>query len=87
MSDFTIERLATGFGEGVILGSAIVLAGGPLRADPAVLFELVEARVERALAYLEDFALHLVDPLGDGPAVHRLESNSFENQQIEGSLN
>ena len=64
----------------------MVLADGPFGGYPAVLFEFVQARIERALANLEDLAGHLANALRDGPAVHGFEPNDFQDEEIEGTL-
>src|SRR5215813_15321021 len=79
---FLVERAAAGARERVVLRAAIVVALRPLRGDPAVLLELVERRVQRALADLEHLARHLADALRDGPAVHRLERDHLEDEQV-----
>ena len=49
--------------------------------------EAVERGVEGALLDLENILGDLLDALGDGPAVLGLESQGFEDQEIEGALN
>ena len=51
-----------------------------------MLFELVERGVERALADLQDVARHLPDALRDRPAVHRLERDDLQDQQVQRAL-
>lgn len=81
-----IEGFTAGPGQGVVFGAAVVIADGPLRTDPAVLFEFVQRWIEGALAHLENVAGDLADALCDGPAVHRLQGDDFEDQQVEGAL-
>src|SRR5690606_41731269 len=72
--------------ERVEFGSAIVLGLAPLRADPAPLLELVQRRIQRSVADLKHVARKHLEPPTDRPAVHRLESEHLQNQQIERSL-
>ena len=58
-----------------------------LRLQPSLLLEAMERRVQRALADLQDFAADLLNALGDGPAVRRLERDGLEDQQVERALN
>jgi hypothetical protein len=59
---------------------------GPFGFDPGFLFEAVQRGVEGTLLNLQHFPGDLLDALGDGPAVLRLERDSFENQQVQRSL-
>src|SRR4051812_35051798 len=62
------------------------VALGPLGRDPALLLEPMQRRIERALLHLQDFARHLLDALGDGPAVRRLKGKRLQDQEIQGAL-
>ena len=82
---FFFKLRAANAREGVELGAAIVLAGLPFRGDPAFLFEFVERRIERAVADLQ----HVTGDLGAqayGVAVHGLEGEDFDEEQVEGAL-
>jgi hypothetical protein len=46
----------------------------------------VKTRVERTLAYLQDVPGYLANALRDRPAMHRLERDYFEDQQVERTL-
>jgi hypothetical protein len=83
---FVIELLTAKTSEGVELGAAIVFAGLPFGRDPALLFEFVKSRIERAVADLENVARDLREALADGPAVERFESEDFEDEEIESAL-
>ena len=63
-----------------------MVTDGPFGTDPAVLFEFVKRWIERALADLQNFAGHLVDALRDGPTMHGLERDDFQDEQIQGAL-
>src|SRR5215467_1446968 len=58
----------------------------PLGLDPPALFEAVQGRIERSLLYLQHFAGNLLDPLGDRPAVLRLQGNGLQDQQVQSPL-
>ena len=79
---FLLQGFAAGLGEGVVLGPPVVVADGPVGADPAVLFELVQRGIESALAYLKNLAGDLMDALRDSPAVHRFEADDREGLEV-----
>src|SRR4029453_695002 len=72
--------------EAVVAGAAIALRGAPLGADPALPLETRKRRVERALLDEQDLLRHLANALRDRPAVHRLESDRLQDQQVERAL-
>jgi hypothetical protein len=55
----------------VELRASVVLGRAPLARDPALFLEPIERGVERALVHDEHAVAHLLDALGDAPAVHR----------------
>ncbi len=67
------ELLAAGPRQAVELGAAVILAWLPFGGDPALLLQLVEGRIERSVADLEDVAGNLLEALADRPAVQRLQ--------------
>ena len=67
---FLLQSFPSGSGQGVVFGAPAILADVPLRADPAVLFQLVERGVQSALTNLQNFTGHLLYALRDAPAVH-----------------
>ena len=70
----------------VVLGPA---AGGglaPLRDNPALVLEPMERWIECAGAHLEHIARDLLDAKRDAPAMHRLERECLQDQQIERAL-
>src|SRR6266446_788596 len=83
---FAFELFAACGGEVVILGAAIVFGGAPAGFDPAATFEAMQRGIEGALLNLQNVLGGLLDALGDGPAVLRLESKGFEDEEIEGAL-
>jgi len=58
----------------------------PFGTYPTVLFEFVKRWIEVALADLQNFAGDLVNALRDGPSVHGLERDDFQDEQIQGAL-
>ena len=50
------------------------------------MLELVQGGVERALLNEQHIARQLPNALCNRPAVHRLERERLENQEIEGAL-
>jgi len=64
----------------------VVLRLLPLGLDPALLLELEEGRVERPFAHLKDVARERPQAQADGPAVHRLERQDLQEQEVEGAL-
>src|SRR5271165_1241833 len=83
---FQLQNLSSGRCQLIVFGPPIVLAVSPFRANPAILFELVQSWIQRALAYLENVAGHLPDALRNRPSVHRLKRDCFQNQQVECAL-
>src|SRR5438105_3219151 len=66
--------------------AAAEFAGLPFGRDPAFLLELVQRRVERSVADLQHVARDLLQALADGPAVEWLESENFQQQEVESAL-
>ena len=83
---FAFELAAARAGQRVELRSPIVLALLPLGGDPAVLLELVQRRIERAVADLQHVVRDLPQALADGKAVQRFEREDLQNQQVESAL-
>src|SRR5262245_10756934 len=69
------------------LGPPVVLRRFPLGGDPALVLELVERRIERPFAHLENFPRNLAEPDADSPAVQRLERENLQDQEVECALN
>src|SRR5215469_2022929 len=78
--------LATGPGERVVAGTAIVLRGPPLRANPTAGFETMQGGIERSLADPQDILGDLLYALSNAPAVHRSECQRFQDQDFERAL-
>ena len=74
------------WGERVELGAAAGFGGLPFGRDPARLFELVQGGVQRAVADLQDVAGDLLEALGYGPGVQRLEGENLEKKEVQGAL-
>src|SRR5688500_17514399 len=69
--DLGTERLPTTGREGIELRLALVLREPPLGLDRALVFEPVERGVKRAFLDAECVIRGVLDPPGDGVAVHR----------------
>src|SRR5919106_1369051 len=80
---FDRELAAAGSREVVILGAAAQLRDLPLGLDPALVLETMEGRIKRSLIDLQDVLGHLLDALGDGPAVQGILLQGAQDQQIE----
>src|SRR4029450_10350741 len=72
--------------ERIELRAAIVHSGPPRGLDPARLFQLVKGGIQRAIAALELLFRNLPQALADRPAVHRLEREDLQDQEIESAL-
>src|SRR3954466_9395244 len=81
-----VELPAAGPCELVELRAPVIVGRAPLRADPSLAFETMQCRVQRPLRDLECLAGHLVNSLGDRPAMLRRERERFEDQEVERSL-
>src|ERR1700687_1776246 len=83
---FRCELFAPSRSQLVVLGAAVVLGGAPVGLDPAASLKAMQGRIERALLNLHDVTRNLLQALGNGPAVARAESESFQNEEIESAL-
>src|SRR5262249_48802728 len=83
---FPLELLSSRPRERVELRAPVVLGRLPLRLDPALLLELVQCGIERAVADLKHLAGHLLQALADRPAVERLQREDLQQEQVECSL-
>ena len=81
-----LDLLPAGPRQRVEPGPAVGLGGAPLRRDPALMLEPVQRRIERPLLDAQQLVGNLLDALGDRPAVHRLERDGAQDQEIEGAL-
>jgi len=62
------------------------LRDAPFGFDPALMFQPVKRRIERALVNLQDFFGNLLDAFRDCPAMQRTGLQRPENQEIESTL-
>ena len=83
---FALQLLAAQAAERVELRATVVLGGPPGGGEPAFLLESVKRGIELFVADLQDVAGYLLEPLADAVAVHRLQREDFEEQQVEGAL-
>src|SRR5262249_36018855 len=58
----------------------------PFGLNPPLLLQPVKCRIEGSLLYGQDIVGKIQDSFGNAPAVQRLAPQSFENQQIQRSL-
>ncbi len=79
------ERSAPRRGERIEPSRPILLRRLPLALDPALLFEALQGRVERALSDAQQVLGLLLDELAQRPAVHCATGECPEDQQIEGA--
>src|SRR4051812_40290125 len=73
-------------GELVELCLAIVFRFSPRRLEPAFLFEAVQCREERAWTNDECAAGDLIDASRDAEAVHGLQAQGLEDEQVQCAL-
>src|SRR5918995_713227 len=78
-----VELLSAGAGQRVVLGAARVLCVTPLGIDEPRAIETFECGEERSCIDLEYAARNLLDALRDAEAVHRLETQGLEDQEVE----
>ena len=74
------------FGQRIDFGRRLFCRRFPLRTDPAFLFELVQSRVERTVAHLQNTIGDMAEPATNREAVQRLDREDFQQQEIQGSL-
>ena len=84
--EFPVQLFPAFPGEDIEFRGAAQIGIFPLGADPALLFEPVERRVQRTLANGEDIAGQDLDSLGDAPAMEGLAGDGLQDEQIQGSL-
>ena len=85
--ELTCELLSAGSRQRVDLRFTAGVGGGPRGLQPALLLQPVQRRVQRALRDLQHVAADLANALRDAPAVHRLERERLEDEQIQRALN
>src|SRR5208283_376598 len=84
---FLFHLFAAGARQAVVLGAAIVFRRAPLGSDVALLFELQQRGVERAVVNEQAVAAGLLDAAGDAVAVERAEKlDGFQDHEGQGAL-
>src|SRR5262249_29036490 len=83
---FFSKGLASSARKRIIPSAAVGFGDLPLSRNPALLLQFVQRGVKCALSNLQDFAGNLADALSDGPSMHGLEGECFQNQQVERAL-
>src|SRR4029453_11340098 len=81
------ELLAPGGRQRIEARLAASLGLPGLRLDPTLVLESMERWIERALRDLQRVPAHLLNTLGDRPAMLGFERDRLEDQEVEGSLN
>ena len=66
--------------------ATIVLRCFPLGGNPALLLQLVQSGIERAIADLQHISGDLFEALADGKTVERLERENFQQQHVQRAL-
>ena len=80
------QALATCGREFVVPRPSIVVARAPLGGEPAAAFHALEGLIERAVVDAERAVRAVLEPGGDGVAVHRAPAQCFEDEEVEGAL-
>ena len=86
MSFSRCELFASGRGQFVITGFAIVIGHAPFRRDPPLSFQTVKGGIKRSLLDVQNVLRHLLDPIGDGEAVPGIMLERFQDQHVECSV-
>src|SRR5262245_21887965 len=81
--DFLAEDAASLPRDAVVARASIVLRHPPLALDVAAMLEALEGGVERALVDVEALAGELVDAEADPPAMHRIEREGLEDEEVD----
>src|SRR5580693_5269127 len=71
----------------IILCAAIVLRFAPFCLDPRLLFKAMQSGIERALIHMQNVVRNAPNALRNGPAVHGLERDRFQNEEVKSALN
>jgi hypothetical protein len=83
---FDFELLPAVLCKFVVFRPAIIFRCAPACLDPAAAFETMQRGIQRTLLNQKYLTRNLVDALGNGPSVHRLEKQSAQDQEIERAL-
>ena len=83
---FALELQTTRTRQRVVLGPTPRGRLAPLGDNPALVLQAMQRRIECAGAHLEHLAGDLLDAKRDAPAVHRLERECLQDQEIQRAL-
>ena len=84
---FLAKLFAAAFGQGIVLGFAIIFGNAPLGLNPPALLQPEKGRVKRPLIEVEHILRDLLNALCNSVTVHGAEGvEGFEHHQIEGPL-
>src|SRR5688572_3335849 len=77
------EGSASGDRQPIVPGTTVVVGRVPIAGHETVLLEPLQGGVERPLVHLQHAFGDLLHPLADPPAVHGLEGERLQDQQVE----
>src|SRR5512133_2038505 len=80
---FGAQPLASRERELVVPRATIVLRGTPLGAEPAAALHSLQGLIQRAVIDAECPAGAILEPRGDGVAVHRAPAKRLEDEKVE----
>jgi hypothetical protein len=86
ISALSVELLAPGAGQLIILGAPVILRCAPLSLDKAAPLQAVQRGIERTLLDFYRILRDLLNPLRNGPSVAWAWSESVENQEVQRTL-
>jgi hypothetical protein len=75
---FFVELTPAEPGERIEFGAAIIFRGFPGGFDPALLFQLVQRGIQRAVTHLQNISRNLLQPLANGEAIERLKRQDLQ---------
>src|SRR5215469_12055982 len=70
----------------VVFRAPVIVRCSPLRLDPTTALQTMQGRIKRPLLYLKNIARHLLNALGNGPAVLRTKRERAQDQEVESTL-
>jgi len=83
---FAFRPALSGRGKPVILRLPIVFRLAPFASDPALVFQAIRRRIQRALLNLQTIFRNLLDAQQNAVAVQWAEGNGLEDQHVERTL-
>lgn len=86
MVDLFLELAPPRLGEAIVFGAPAILRLTPVGTQPSRLFHAVQRRKQRPRLHLERAAGNLPDTARNSQAMHRLERENFQDQNVERAL-